>query len=168
MPVDVLQVVDADDVREVANARRGAILQIEEILQQLPTRYDAPVHHMFAGVGQGRSHGVYARFWYGKAGSMHVSKIHRTQHFALIVSGDVSVADERGAKRYHGPELLITQPATKRMLVCHTDVLWVTFHATDTTDVDEIERQIIAPDFSEFSNDRVKEAVAVSEEEANA
>lgn len=36
------------------------------------------------------------------------------------------------------------------MYICtHTDLMWVTVHVTDSTDLEEIEKEVIAEDFND-------------------
>jgi hypothetical protein len=44
----------------------------------------------------------------------------------------------------------VTMPGTKRALRIHEDTIWTTFHATELTDVAEIERTILAESFAEI------------------
>lgn len=78
--------------------------------------------------------------------SMVTSKIHNTEHPFIILKGTVSVANGDGASQtFTAPYVGITKPGTRRILFCHTDVEWMTIHATDKQNVEEIEKEIIRP-----------------------
>lgn len=89
--------------------------------------------------------GLYARTIFMKAGSVIVSKIHKTQHFFVVAQGSCTVVDSHGDRKFiAAPYLGVTMPGTERALHIHEDCIWTTFHVTDLTDPEEIGRQILA------------------------
>ena len=121
--------------------KREAIKALEEHLKGYEQLDLEPKHHF--------ANGVYARELFMPAGSVVTSKIHKTEHFAVIVQGAVTVVQEDGKRYIEAPYMTITQPGTKRALYVHEDTIWITFHPTEKTDVEEIERDIIAKDFDD-------------------
>jgi hypothetical protein len=45
------------------------------------------------------------------------------------------------------PATFVSQPGTKRVVYALKDTVWTTVHVTESTDLDEIEAEIIAPSF---------------------
>ena len=43
----------------------------------------------------------------------------------------------------------ITETGTKRFIYTHTDCIFVTVHATENTDLEEIEKEVIAEDYND-------------------
>lgn len=125
------------DVRERMQALEQAMTEMEPLEIE-------PSHHF--------ADGMYVRELFMPAGSLITSKIHKTEHFALIVKGAVTVAQEDGLRYIEAPYMTITKPGTKRALYVHEDTIWITFHPTDKTDVEEIEAEIIAEDFDALVN----------------
>jgi len=79
-------------------------------------------------------------------GSLVVSKIHKTEHPFVVISGHAAVWDaEQGVQQLRGGHVGITKPGTRRVLFIHEDCRWITFHPTQKLDVDEIEAEIIEP-----------------------
>ncbi len=110
--------------------------RLESDMLTMP-QMECPVEHRFTP-------GMYIRQIFMPAGALVVSKIHKTEHPFVISMGDVSVwTHEDGVVRCTAPYTGITKPGTRRLLYMHLDTLWTTFHVTDLTDVDEIEREII-------------------------
>ena len=93
--------------------------------------------------------GMYCRVLEMPAGTVWISKIHKTEHFCVALCGHASVASDEGVEEIIGPRLMITKPGTKRALFIRETAVWATFHPTDKTDVDEIEEDIIAKDFND-------------------
>ena len=94
--------------------------------------------------------GIYVRVLEMKAGACIVSKIHKTEHFAVVLKGRCTVTMQDGTtEEIIAPRLFKTQPGTQRALYIHEDTTWATFHPTDKTDVDEIEKDVIAEDWND-------------------
>lgn len=90
--------------------------------------------------------GMYARELTMPAGSVWISKIHKTEHFCVALSGLADVwTEESGVVRIEGPRVMVTKPGTRRVLFILEEATWVTFHPINETDVDVIESQIIEP-----------------------
>lgn len=132
-----------------------AALQLEEMMvavggkQGKDSEEDCPVNHSFGD-------GCYIREWNSPAGMLVVSKIHKVAHPYFVLEGDVSVITESGVERIKAPHYGITPRGTKRVLYTHAPTVWVTVHVTESTDVDEIEKQIICTDINDMCLDDIK------------
>lgn len=94
--------------------------------------------------------GIYARTIFMKADTVVISKIHKTQHFFVVVKGSCTVIDSHGTKQLiTAPHLGVTMPGTERAIHIHEDCIWTTFHVTDLTDPEEIGKQILADSLDE-------------------
>ncbi|WP_326519025.1 hypothetical protein [Acinetobacter sp. CAAS 2-6] len=91
------------------------------------------------------SKGLYLREFRAKAGTLAVSKMHRTEHYIIFLSGSVSIATDEGIELIKAPCIAKTTPGTKRVAYFHEDSVCVTVHPTELSDVDEIEKEIIVP-----------------------
>lgn len=90
--------------------------------------------------------GMYARSFFMPAGSAVVSKIHNSQHQYIIQVGCVSVwTAETGWLTLQAPFHGVTEPGTRRILQCHTDNVWTTFHPNpdNITDLGQLEDLLI-------------------------
>ena len=58
----------------------------------------------------------------------------------------MSILTEDGIKHLKAPYHGITEPGTKRVIYAETDCVWVTYHPTHLTDVNEIEQEILEPE----------------------
>ena len=59
------------------------------------------------------------------------------------------VLTEEGIKTLKAPHYGITEPGTQRVIYSKTDCTFVTVHATDKTDIKEIEKEVIAEDYND-------------------
>lgn len=88
--------------------------------------------------------GLYARTIFMPKGMIAISRIHKTQHFFVVVKGSCTVIDSHGEKLLiEAPYLGVTMPGTERALHIHEDCIWTTFHPTQLTDPEEIGKQIL-------------------------
>lgn len=90
--------------------------------------------------------GLYARQVTLPRGVLLTSKVHLKQHFAFILTGDVSVWTDQDYQRVKAPQVIVTEPGTKRVLYAHEDTVWITVHATSATDVESAESELVCND----------------------
>lgn len=118
-------------IRTVDDLKRAMI--------ELDAPLNLPPEHHFAP-------GMYCRELFMPAGSVIVSKIHKTEHFAVALFGRATVVIGDRREEIVAPKLMRTLPGTERALYIHEDSLWLTFHPTNETDLEKIENAIIAKD----------------------
>jgi uncharacterized cupin superfamily protein len=75
-----------------------------------------------------------------------VGKVHRKEHFCLILSGEITLVSNGQRRRVKAPAIFVSQPGVKRAGFAHEDCVFVNVHRTDSQDLDEIERETIEPD----------------------
>lgn len=103
------------------------------------TQYEPPTEHVFHG-------GMYCRQVWRPAGCLIVGKVHKKEHFYMIVSGTVRVTTDDGVQSITGPMLLCSKPGTKRAVYAETDALCMTFHRVDSSTVEEVESELVEDD----------------------
>lgn len=101
-----------------------------------------PVKNSFAD-------GCYIREIFNPANELLVTKIHKKEHPFFLMKGEMSVLTDEGIIHLKAPHHGITKVGTKRIIYTHTDCVFVTVHATELTDVKEIEEEVIAKDFQD-------------------
>jgi hypothetical protein len=101
-----------------------------------------PLKHSFAD-------GCYIREIFIPANTLVISKIHKIAHPFFLVEGEVSILTEDGVVHLKAPHNSITLAGTKRVLYTHTNCRFITVHVTGSTDLQEIENEVIAKDFSD-------------------
>ena len=92
------------------------------------------------------SDGLYARELFIPAGVCLVGALHKTRHLYTVVKGKCKVASQFGTLEIEAPFMGETIPQTKRVIYAETDCVWVTFHPTELTSVEEIEKAILEPE----------------------
>lgn len=114
------------------------IQRFERVLAEAP-QAEHFTGHYFAD-------GVYGRALLIQAGTALTGKMHRQRHLNFLMQGTIRVWTEEGMKTLEAPQIIVSEPGTKRVGYAITDVIWVTVHATDKTDLDEIEAEVIIPE----------------------
>jgi len=116
------------------------IKALEDELKQMP-QVELPLQHIFA-------EGAYMRVITLPKDTVLTSRVHKTQHISVIVSGDVTISKPDGTKeRVQGPYFFITEPNTKRAIAVHEETLWLTFHVTDEVDVEAIVNEVSSEEY---------------------
>lgn len=91
--------------------------------------------------------GMYCRELWRPAGCTIVGKVHRREHFYIVLSGEVTVTGaDKEPERIQAPRIIVSQPGTKRAVYAHVDSICITVHRTDSKDLEVIERELIEPD----------------------
>ena len=116
---------------------RAKIDRLEETLLGMP-QADGKLEHQFA-------HGLYGRQLHIPKGTAYVGKIHRFSHFRFVLTGHLLIITEDGQYECKAPHVMVTPAGTRRVGYAYEDTLVMTVHATDETDLDAIEAEIIVP-----------------------
>lgn len=91
--------------------------------------------------------GMYIREIFMPAGTVVTSRIHKCRHPFVVLKGRCAVymGSKEGWQEVSAPHFGITEPGTRRLLFILEDSVWMTFHVTDKTNVDEIVEDITIP-----------------------
>lgn len=134
--------------------------QIQELISNIENRMNENVDlkieiqpkHYF-------SKKVYAREIEIKKGTFLVGKIHKYNNLNILSKGDITIFSIEGSMRVQAPYTVVSIPGVKRFAYAHEDCIWTTIHGTDETDLDKIENEFIANDYSEvFEEDNKLES----------
>lgn len=102
-------------------------------------QYEPPTEHIFHG-------GMYCRQVWRPAGCLIVGKVHKKEHFYMVVSGTVRVTTDDGVQTVTGPFLLCSKPGAKRAVFAETDALCMTIHRVDSNNLEEVESELVEDD----------------------
>ncbi len=112
--------------------------KLQQILTPLPQLQMQSRHH-FAG-------GIYCRELHMPAGSVAVGKVHKTDHFFMVVQGMMRITTQDGVRDVTGPEVIVGPIGTKRVVLALTDSICMNIHKTASTDLNEIEKELVEED----------------------
>lgn len=129
-------------------AARQDILALQDELLKLPQVEIVTTHHF--------SKGLYAREIFIPKGTILIGKIHKYENLNILSQGDITILTEFGARRLRAPFTVVSPPLTKRVGYAHEDTVWTTIHATDETDLEKLEAELILPTFPDMlTNDEI-------------
>ena len=127
------------------STNRAKILEYEEFAKGLP-QVEIPVNHTIHG-------GMYAREITIPKGTIITGQLYKFDHLDIMISGDVTVSTDSGeTKRLKGFNLFKGMSGKKRAGYAHEDTQWVTFHAFEGDNGDQIQAYITAETFEEYND----------------
>lgn len=122
---------------------RESIQTLEhEMLKQPQVEFD--VKHRFHG-------GMYAREILIPKGTLLTGRIHKFDHFDVMISGDITVSTDDGeVKRLTGYNVFQGNTGKKRAGYAHEDTLWITFHCAEERNPEEMYEFLTCGSFEEL------------------
>ena len=126
---------------------REKITEFEQAVEDHPNKLQYlhelnPLTHTFAD-------GQYIREMFNPAGLLLVTKIHNRNHPFFLLKGEMSIFSQDGVERISAPYYGITKVGTKRAIYTHTECIFVTVHATDKLNIEDVEEEVIAKSFDD-------------------
>ena len=127
---------------------RALVQEFEAAMRRLPAAVQvAPkaltVRHHFAP-------GLYMRELHIPAGMITTGKIHKYACLNILAKGRRSTLVDGRIVMVEAPHIHLSPPGIKRVSYTHEDSVWITVHATNLTEVDEIERELVCDTEEEF------------------
>ena len=121
---------------------RQRVENLQREISKLP-QYEPKTTHTFHA-------GMYCREVWRPTGVLVVGKVHKKEHFYLIVSGTVAITTDDGVQLVTGPHLLCSTPGTKRAVYAETDALCMTFHVVDAKTIEDAEAELVETDANDM------------------
>lgn len=135
------------------------IQRLHAVLGTMPQVHIEPKHYFASG--------MYGRELLMPAGTLIVGKIHKHEHLAIMVYGDILVYTESGGKqRLKGYNMMVSPPETKRVVYPFEDTLWITIHLDNSNkrDAEALEPELITPDDPALIESLAREFLAQNKE----
>ncbi len=110
----------------------SAIAQCEQV--------QIEVKHKFAP-------GLYIRECHVPAGALIAGARHKTSHAFTLAKGVLYIIENDGSRKVvEAPFTGVTEVGTKRCAFAEEDSVFITYHPTDKTDIEEISDDLIEPE----------------------
>lgn len=141
LPIEILQQVSSPE----ESNRRESIFQLEEQMKE-HEQVEIPPTHRFIN-------GMYMREITIPKGTLLTGRIHKFDHFDVMLSGDISVSSDDGTvKRLTGINIMEGKAGKKRAGYAHEDTRWITVHASPVRDGDEMYEFLTVGTFEELED----------------
>lgn len=119
--------------------RVGRLLKSMRQMEQV----DCPLKHHF-------SPGLYLREIFMPAGTTVVGKVHKTEHFNILMQGACYIVHDDGSREeLRAPMVFVSKAGVQKVLYITEDMIWMTTHCSDETDLEKLEAQLIEPSLLE-------------------
>lgn len=123
------------EIAPLPSPTREQIVRLQTELAKLP-QIALDTQHFFVK-------GMYARQIAIPAGTTLVGKVHRSEHFFMLLQGDMTLWTEEGMRRVQAPYVACAKPGIKRVGLAHTDSVCINVHTTELTDLEAIEDELV-------------------------
>jgi len=114
---------------------RGKVEALQKAISK-HAQYEPETKHTFHG-------GMYCREVCSAQGALIVGKVHKQEHFFMLLSGSIIVTEGDNAKSVTAPCILNSKPGTKRAIFMVEPSVFATVHRTDTTTVEDAENELV-------------------------
>ena len=118
------------------------ILRIEQEILKMP-QVTLPVEHY-------QIDGVYARSMFIPAGTLLTGKIHNFESIAILAKGRIRITNGTESYIISEGHIMVDKPGVKRLGYAETDVIFITVHRTDNTEIEAIEKELVSATFEEY------------------
>jgi hypothetical protein len=105
--------------------------------------------------------GVYAREMKAPAGIVITGKVHEFDHINILSEGEISVMTDDGMKRVKAPYTFESKSGIRRIGYTHTPITWTSIHATEMTDINELEKTLFTVPNIDWVSDLFKKDIEV-------
>jgi hypothetical protein len=130
--MNAIEIVVRRQMRQKVSALQTEVLKLPQ--------WQPETHHYFAD-------GMYCRELPRPAGALIVGKVHKREHFYMVMCGTVLITNgDEEPIEVTGPKVIVSHPGTKRAVYAKTDAVCITVHRTDETDLGRIEDELVEPD----------------------
>jgi len=118
------------------------ILRIEKEILAMP-QVELPIEHY-------QIDGVYVRSMFIPAGTILTGKIHNFESIAILAKGRIRITNGTDSYVISEGHIMVDKPGVKRLGYAETDVIFITVHRTDNTEIDDIEKELVSDTFEEY------------------
>lgn len=100
---------------------------------------DCPLVHRFAP-------GVYLREISMPADTIVIGRVHKTEHFNVILKGAALIVHDDGRREeLRAPMTFVSKAGVQKVLYIIEDMIWQTIHVTPETDMAKLESDLVEP-----------------------
>lgn len=129
----------ASVIKQKRGPTREETERLQEYLATLPQSDELVLKEYFAD-------GMYCRELFRPKDTLIVGKVHKKEHFYMVIQGHINVFTENGVLEMKAPYILVSKPGTKRITYSLEDSVAITVHRVSSDNIEEIEKEIVEED----------------------
>ena len=137
-----LEIRKRNEFREKISELEQALINVGDTTGEVMHKAN-PVKHTFAG-------GCYIREIYNPANELIITKIHKKEHPFFLMKGEMSILTEEGIQNIKAPYQGVTKPGTKRAIYTHEECIFITVHATENTNIEDVEEEVVCTKYEDL------------------
>ena len=112
-----------------------------------------PLKHSFADQ-------LYIRQMEMKKGTMVIGAVHNHKHVWFLLTGHLTISDNKEVQDYQSPCYVISDAGTQRAIYANKDSIFVNIHKnpSNTENIEELEKEIVSitkKDFNNYINNKI-------------
>jgi hypothetical protein len=109
---------------------------------------------------------VYLREIAMQADSIVIGRIHKTQHFNVLLTGACLIAHADGTtQELRAPMTFVSEAGVQKVLYILEDMQWQTIHPTEETDLAKLDEMLVEPVPQDILEQRMRALAAFSGED---
>jgi len=115
--------------------------RVAQMIEHMRTleQTDCPLTHHF-------SPGVYLREISMPAGTVVIGRVHKTEHFNILVKGRCLIVHDDGRREeLCAPKVFVSKAGVQKVLLILEDMIWMTTHVTEETDLEKLDALLVDP-----------------------
>lgn len=117
---------------------REAVVRLIDHMRTME-QTECPLKHHF-------SPGVYLREIFMPAGTVVVGRVHKTEHFNILVQGACLIVHDDGTREeLRAPRVFVSKAGVQKVLYILEDMIWMTTHPSEETDLEKLEVLLVDP-----------------------
>jgi len=89
------------------------------------------------------SQGLYCREMAVPARTVLVGAMHKQDHMCLVLKGKCKIVSEELTEIVEAPFMYASKAGAKRAIYAYSDLVWVTAHATEETNIETLEQTLV-------------------------
>jgi len=125
-------------VNDLQPSIREQVSYLVQEMAKMP-QVECPLEHHFAP-------GLYLRQIFMPADTVVIGRIHKTEHFNILVQGACLIVHDDGSREeLRAPKVFVSKAGVQKTLYVLEDMIWMTTHVTEETDMEMLDSMLVEP-----------------------
>lgn len=137
-PVLDIEILDEQIIERTEPTHAEQVGYLVNEMAKMP-QVTCPLQHHFAP-------GIYLREIFMPADTYVIGRIHKTEHFNILVKGACRIVHGDGTQEeLRAPMVFVSKAGVQKLLHITEDMIWMTTHPGDETDLNKLDAMLVEP-----------------------